>query len=344
MSALENLTDLAAACIPSMSRNDRLLTLVVISGRFSFPDARAPGDAAPRLMAEQGEVRLADEYVGDPGALSLLYEGQSAYTRPGTDLYMHGRAWAPGGRATRQSVVELRVGPCSKRALVFGDRIWDRTITGVAASPPAAFESMPLNYLRCFGGSPARPSRTTAKAAEYNPVGCGLHDAQGDAIGRPLPNFEDPHAPLTRPGEQPRPCGFGPVARHWLPRRAHGGTYDASWAERRLPLWPKDFNEQFFSAAAPGLLAAPHLEGGELVQIVGMSPRGSYEFSLPRVPLRVRFALADRSVHRDPALDAIHFEPDSTSFTMYWRAAVAADPLSVRAVVVRTREPWEVLR
>ena len=37
MSALENLTPFAATCIPSLSRNDELLTLVVVAGRFLLP-------------------------------------------------------------------------------------------------------------------------------------------------------------------------------------------------------------------------------------------------------------------------------------------------------------------
>lgn len=340
MSELDNLTDFAAAILPSMSRDGRLLTLVVASARFLLP--RPGADDEPRLAADQGEVRLADQYDGDPAAPLLLYEGQSAYTRPGTDLYMHGHAWAPAGQPAVRGTVELRVGRCRKRALVFGDRVWSRTATGVVPSRPAAFESVPLSYRRCFGGAHERPSGAVAEAAEYNPVGVGLHDGERHAVDRPLPNFEDPDALLRRPADRPRPAGFGPVARHWRPRRGFAGTYDAAWLERRVPLWPDDLDERFFSAAAPGLLAVPHLVGGEPVQILGMSPEGAHEFALPRVHLRVRFETDDRTIRESMVLDAIHFEPDSSIFTMYWRASVAADPLTVRAVV-RTCEPWETL-
>lgn len=344
MSELENLTEFAATCIPSMSRSDQPLTLVVVSGRFELPRPGAPGDPVALPLEQQGEVRLADEYIGDPPALCLAYEGQSAYTRPGTDIYLRGHAWAPGGRATTRSRVELRVGPCHKRALVFGARVWSRTATGVGPSRPEPFESIPLTYRRCFGGSPERSSKTVAEAAEYNPVGCGLYNGERDALDRPMPNFEDPAAPLRRPDDRPLPCGFGPVARHWRPRRLHAGTYDQDWADRRVPLWPHDLDERFFSAAAPGLLAAPHLVGGELVRIAGVSPDGDHAFSLPSIHLRVRFELAARSIRKDMVLDAVELEPDRSMFTLSWRAAVAADPLSVRAVVVRALEPWERAR
>lgn len=336
-----NLTDLAATCLPSVSRNDQLLTLVVVSGRFALPRPGTPQDNLLRPCDEQGEVRLADEYEGDPSALLLLREGQSTYTRPGTDLTLHGHAWAPGGKTSSRGHIELHVGAWHRRALVFGDRVWRRTMTGVAPSPPAFFESLPLTYRRCFGGSPERPSRSVAEAAEHNPVGCGLHNGEREAIDRPLPNFEDPDALLERPTDSPRPAGFGPVARHWRPRRMYAGTYDQAWTERRLPLWPADVDDRFFSAAPPGLLATPHLVGGEQVRIAGMSPHGEYRFALPHMRLRARFELADRSLRSDLMLDAVEFDIEDATFTMCWRAYVVADPLTVRAVVVRNLEPWE---
>ncbi|HEY0136370.1 MAG TPA: DUF2169 domain-containing protein [Nannocystis sp.] len=339
MSELENLTGFAATCLPSMLPDDRQLTLVVVSGRFVLP--RPDGREAPRPCEEQGEVRLADEYAGEPDALLLLHEGQSAPTRSGTDLTMLGHAWAPGGKLATRSDVELQVGRCHKRALVFGDRVWCRTMAGVAPSRPAAFESIPLSYRRCFGGTPEQPSTSVAEAAEYNPVGLGLHESEREAIDRPVPNFEDPQSPLQRPTGRPRPAGFGPIARHWRPRRTYAGTYDQAWVEHRAPLWPRDLDERFFSAAPPGLFAVPHLQGGEPVRIAGMSPHGDHAFSLPRVRLRARFELADRSIRRDLVLDAVHFELDGSIFTMYWRTAIATDPLRVRAVVVRTLDLWE---
>lgn len=344
MCVLENLTEFAAACIPSLTRDDRMLTLVVVAGRWQLPPAGAPLHGSPAPAAVQGEVRLADEYIAGPSAPLLLYEGQGAYTRPGTDLFMHGTAWAPGGRPTAHAAIELRVGLFLKRALVFGDRVWSRALSGVRPSRPTPFQSLPLSYLRCFGGNPERASRAVAEIAEHNPVGRGLHTRDRDAVDQPLPNFEDPAARIESLTDLPRPCGFGPVARHWRPRRDHAGTYDAAWVEQRMPLWPADLDERFFSAAAPGLLAFPHLEGGEPVRIAGMAPAGAHEFSLPRVHLQVRFEANNGMTRKVMVLDAIHFEPDDATFTMVWRASIAADPLSVGAAVVRTLEPWELGR
>ena len=136
-------------------------------------------------------------------------------------------------------------------------------------------------------------------------------------------------------------CGFGPVARHWLPRRAFAGTYDQAWLDRRIPLWPRDLDERFFCAASPGLCAVPYLVGGEPVRIVGMSPDGAYELVLPRVRLAARFELGSSSVRKSLVLDSVSFEPEASAFTMVWRTSVAADPLTVGGVIVRMLEPWE---
>lgn len=340
MSQLDNLTQFAATCIPSLSRTDEVLTLVIVSGRFELPRVGASA-VDPAVADQQGEVRLADEYAGVPPAFELVHEGQSTYTRPGTDIYLHGHAWAAGGKPTVQSAIDLRVGSVHKTAAVIGDRVWQRSLGGTGPSRPLPFTAIPLSYARCFGGAPVDPSRADADAGEHNPVGCGLYRIERDALGQPLPNFEDPSAPIRGLGERPPPCGFGPVARHWRPRRNFGGTYDRAWQDTRMPLWPADVDERFFCAAAPGLCARPHLQGGEAVRITGMDPDGVRTFSLPRIRLEARFEAGITSIRRRLVLDAISFELETSSFVMTWRAYVAADPLTVSTVVVRTLAPAE---
>jgi hypothetical protein len=331
MSALDNLTPFAATCMPSQSRRDEPLTLVVVAGRFRLP---TPGHAlahAPAIHDEQLPVRLADEHTGDPATSSLRHEGQSAYVRPGTDIYLGGLAWAPGGRPAAQSLVGLRVGACQKAAVVLGERVWTQGFAGVAPSAPLPFVSLPLVDERCFGGP----------LSDHNPFGRGLFERERDAIGQLLPNIEHPQALLQSLRDRPRPWTFGPLARHVRPRRDFAGTYDRAWLDRRIPLWPHDLDERFFCAAAPGLCAQPHLVGGEPVRIVGMSPDGAYEFVLPRLRPCARFEGPEGRVRRPLILDAVSFEPETASFTLVWRAFVIADPLRVERVVVRLLEPWE---
>lgn len=88
MSQLINLTPFAATCLPSMSRDNRGLTLLVVQGRFALPSPGSARRDPPAALEDQGEVGLDDVYSGDPAASSLRREGQSTYTRPGTDVYL----------------------------------------------------------------------------------------------------------------------------------------------------------------------------------------------------------------------------------------------------------------
>jgi len=161
---------------------------------------------------------------------------------------------------------------------------------GLSASDALPFESLPLRYEYAFGG-------TTASGQEaHNPVGRGFLRQREEGTGK---------APTLPP-----PCGFGPVARHWQPRRDWAGTYDAAWVERRAPLWPRDFDERFFHAASDGLRASTHLQGGERVVLEGLSPDGPLAFNLPTHRLLARCTFAGRREKRHMVLDTVLLEPE----------------------------------
>ncbi len=342
MSELRNLTPFSAVCIPSLSTHDELLTLVVIAGHFVLPTPGIYATTPLQIAEQQDEVQLADAYRGNAATSSLLYEGQSSYTRPCTDLYLEGHAWAPAGRPVTRSNIRLQVGVWKKEAVVSGERVWKRGIGGTTPSNPEPFTSIPLIYERCFGGWPESPARHSIEAAERNPVGRGLFNQESEARDGLLPNIEDPSALLHSPANRPLPCGFGPIARQWRPRRAFSGSYSPDWVKERAPLWPPDVNEWFFAAAPSGLQASPYLEGGEPVSIDGMSPDGRFAFPLPRFSLQARFEQRHRQSRKRMILDAVLFDTAARRLTLYWRAFIVANPLSVGTVTVRELEPWEL--
>jgi hypothetical protein len=267
---------------------------------------------------------MADAHHGDPASSSLRWEGQSAYTRPGTDIYMTGHAWIPGGRPQPYTEVLVIVGPCERRAMVIGERVWVRSGTDLVPSRPVPFDRMPLVYERSFGGTPPHASATTLAFAEYNPVGRGLYEAD-HAEGQPLPNIEDPNHLIRHVNDRPTPIGFGPIARHWLPRRQFAGTYDQVWLDTRAPLWPTDMDERLLCAASPGLCATPHLQGGELVVLAGLSPHGPLRFTLPAWQLQASFQFREGVERRPMVLDAIALDSDACTLTMVWRASIVAN-------------------
>ncbi|HYO68748.1 MAG TPA: DUF2169 domain-containing protein, partial [Archangium sp.] len=218
----------------------------------------------------------------------------------------------------------VRVGPYQKGIHVFGTRVWYRGVSGLKASEPRPFESMPLRYERSFGGTALVAGHEPPAHEPRNPVGVGLYGSAKEAVEQPLPNLEDPFQLMRSPTDRVNPVGFGPIARNWQPRLGLAGTYDEQWVERRTPLWPPDFDVRFFNAAAPGLVASPELKGGEPVVLAGLSPEGQMAFPLPQHRLMVKTVFRHRIDRRELVLDAVQIEPDERALTLLWRAAIPA--------------------
>ncbi|NTX40939.1 DUF2169 domain-containing protein [Myxococcus sp. CA033] len=318
MPALENLTPFAATDFLSLTKEAEECLVLVVAGSFVLPPPGRALDAPLAVCEEQQQPATTDTYWGAPEKSSLRYESQSAYTRPGTDVLLHGLAWAPRGRKVTRTQVTVRVGALAKQATITGTRVWYRNLMGLSASDALPFESLPLRYEYAFGG-------TTASGYEArNPVGRGFYATAKEALDKPLPSIEAPEALVRGWADRPPPRGFGPVARHWQPRLGWAGTYDAAWVEKRAPLWPRDFDERFFHAAPDGLRAATHLRGGEPVVLEGVSPDGPLAFPLPEHQLVARCIFAGRREKRRMVLDTVRLEPEERRLVLTWRATFPA--------------------
>jgi len=337
MPALENLTPFAATDFLSLTKEAEECLVLVVSGSFVLPPAGRATDTPLAACEEQLPPATTDTYWGEPEKSSLRYESQSAYTRPGTDVLLHGQAWAPRGRKVTRTQVTVRVGALEKRATVTGTRVWYQSLMGLSASDALPFESLPLRYEYAFGGS------TASGQEARNPVGRGFYARAKEALEKPLPSIEVPEALVRGWAERPPPCGFGPVARHWRPRLDWAGTYDKAWVEKRAPLWPRDFDERFFHTAPDGLRAVTHLQGGEPVVLEGLSPDGPLAFTLPTSRLMARCTFAGRREKRRMVLDTVLLEPQERRLILTWRATFPAHrQLALHEVsTVRLMEPWE---
>jgi hypothetical protein len=324
---LKNLTPFEGTLLvmPDADGIDTVFT--VIKATFALADGLP-------LASAQLPVTLAAQYHGDPGTSSVRVPSDVCLAKPGTDVLLLGSAWAPAQRPVRWMDVSLTVGAVSRTVRVFGDRHWEDGPAGAAASAPEPFVRMPLVWERAFGGADETPKGPVADAR--NPVGTGFRAPDGSKLvdGLPLPNLEDPVAPISSWKERPQPACFAPLAAHWQPRVSYAGTYDAAWQKTRAPYLPADFDARFFQLAPPSLVSAPHLTGGELVDVRGTTPHGWLQFNLPFVNLGVSYRL-DSGVRERPALlDTVIVDSDVARLIMVWRAALPCDKkvLAVREV------------
>ncbi|MBL9077661.1 MAG: DUF2169 domain-containing protein [Planctomycetes bacterium] len=295
-------------------------------------------DGSTRLAEQQEAVELAGTYFGEPGLSSVRREPEVAFIKPGTDCVLQGHAIAP--RPSPMIDVGFRVGELTKVARVFGDRRWEPGLLGSKASPPKPFERLPLLWERAFGGWDRTPAKEEHHQRELqNPLGVGFTTKKGTLQpGAALPNIEDPRALLTSQGNRVAPVGFGFTGGDWQPRAKFAGTFDAAWEQQRAPRLPKDFDRRFFLAAAPGLSSSAHLRGDEPVVVLGATPEGRWEFSLPGLePPRGDLTLRDGTPRQlEARLDTVIVDADRRQLVLLWRAFTTLHhgPHDVRALSI----------
>jgi hypothetical protein len=278
------------------------------------------------LLEEQTAPVLGGEWYGDPATSSMRLEPQIAFAKQSTDIVMLGAAHAPQPGTNRMQV-GIRVGHIQKLAIVTGTRRLLSSAAGVRITEPEPFDSIPLVYERAFGGWDRRAENPEEHRCEVrNPVGMGYRDSSRDTDSEVLlPNIEDPQTPIGYYGQTPLPAGFGFIAPNWQPRLALAGTYDEVWDQQRKPLLPVDFDEKFFNAASPGLIAPTYLRGDEAVTVIGAAPQGRVAFNLPgQPPPACRVEMRGRNhIQLQTQLDTLIVDMDKFVLTLQWRAHLA---------------------
>jgi hypothetical protein len=276
---LDNRTPFAATRGWVRDRDGAEVWLVIAKSTFAIGEqgALTPVEPQPPAIEMPG-------WNGEPGSSSLRFDLDLVRTKTTTDVLLLGHAYAPHGHPTQRVEVALRVGPVNKVLQVTGDRLWRVGPTGASMTDPEPFVKMPLIYEHAFGGADrrARPDGGSGWDAR-NPVGTGWAVSAAHLRDVRLPNIEYPNALICDWNDRPPPAGFGPICRHWDPRRRFGGTHDDAWQSTRFPLVPTDFDDRFFQCAPGDQLPPNFLQGGEQVQLSNLSPSGRLEFVLPRL-------------------------------------------------------------
>lgn len=322
---LDNQTDFAVH--PQMylaKEGERLLCMVKATFELT------PGDSEPELAPpdRMRPLRFADIPWGEPDKSSILYPSDLCPVKPATDVLVAATACAPDGKAVPSFDTFARVGPVQKVVRVFGLRLWESR--GAGLTPPRPVERVELRYDNAWGGADdSDPARFVEEPR--NPVGLGVAREPSSLTHQVAPCLEDPDHPLRSAGTRPPPAGFGPIGRHWMPRRKYIGTYDDAWQQLRCPLPPLDEDDRIHLCASPGLVADPPLRGGEECAFLNMHPNGPFSFRLPRVRLQIEFRVRGRSPELfEPHVDTVLVDLLETgrdkppAVELVWRASVKA--------------------
>jgi hypothetical protein len=323
---VDNQTDFIVHPQMQLDRDgDKLVAIV--KATWELPVGGEEIELAPEHRARL--IRPGPAPWGLPGETTDMFPSDVCVRRPGTDVVVVARAYAPGGRPATQWDVSARVGHLNKVLRVFGLRVWEGGGQGISSA--TAIRELDLRYEYAWGGIDMNDAGHVVEEP-HNPAGRGIALDAATLTHKPAPQIEDPFNLITSVLTKPAPAGVGPVMVHWEPRRGHAGTYDDKWLEERAPVPPLDEDDRLHNVATPALHSDTPLVGGEDVALAGMSPGGGgVAFKLPRVGIEITFARdnAEPLVLR-PHLDTIVidqlFGPNRgwPVVEMVWRAAAPA--------------------
>lgn len=339
----ENRTRFAVETFPGLNPEGNPVFFVVVKGTFLVGR-----DGAVKLADEQIPVAFGDVVEGETAR--VLLEADTAPFKPRADVFLVGKAHAPGGKPVRWVDTALVVGNRRKVVRVFGDRVWisgKGKLTTPLFSEPEPFTVMDLVAERSFGGIDTESGGVCFE----NPAGRGFYTRKSPEKidGDPLPNLEDPGDPIRDWKDHPRPAGFGIVGKNCRPRIGSLGTYDEKWQKERSPAPPADFRVDYFNAAQPDLQVPGYLEGTEEVLLVNLTPGGGeFRFRLPGVRPAVAVTRADieflgwdappSTAPLDVRLDTFCLLPEESRFFLVWRGSLPVrnlGALEVREVLVQ---------
>jgi hypothetical protein len=249
-------------------------------------------------------IRSADVPWGKPEISSIKYPSDLCVRKPGTDVIVVAKAYAPGGQPVPSFDAGLELGGVSKIVRVTGVRVWHRE--GKGLTQPRPIDALELRYDHAFGGIDTSDPAEIVEDAR-NPVGRGIARDPSTLERQAGPQIESPYEPITDAADRPEPMGLGAIGRHWEPRRKLWGSYGGDWVEKRAPLPPRDFDERANQCASPGLVATPPLSGGEEGALENLTPGGgTLRFVLPRIQLCLTFLpKGAEPVRTQPHLDTV---------------------------------------
>jgi hypothetical protein len=277
------------------------------------------GEQEPVLADEQTPPLLASEYIGEPGQSSLKYDADLVPLKPGTDIILNGTAHAPGGQPSVEFATGIGINGQRKVLRVLGERHWERSVMGLKPSPPRPVTQVPIVYERAFGGWDKRhPDPAKQKWDARNPVGRGIFVQDADKLGQPLHQLEY----LSGDPQQTGPAGFGAIDSFWSPRREFTGTYDKAWQQNRHPLLPLDWNPRCLQCAPQDQQTEKPLRGGEVIELLNLTPEGRLQFPLPRVYLTFTTHIDGRVEEHRAQLATVIIEPDLRLLKMVWNTVL----------------------
>lgn len=308
---LQNETDLIAHMFRGEPEPDVMLATVAAKAAFRI---EAGGALRPDLEGVEILKEDAEHPLG-------YFPHDMVLSKPAVDLFVFGKAYAPGGRPVDRMEVAFRFGALERRLAVVGDRTWR---TAHEPTAPTPFREMPVTYGNAYGGETEMNGLPVA--CPDNPFGKGYVLEKDRAVGTPLPNVEAAAQPVKSWQDQPIPAGFAAY-----PRQTRVTT-QRSFRVIDAEKGQFEFTPQVFVSAHPDMTAPQAPPGTECV-LTGMTPQGTLRFRVPDLSPVLHLRLGGRTSRYPLMLDTLCLLPEGPRVVLTYRASVR-----YRAVAEQERE------
>jgi hypothetical protein len=250
-------------------------------------------------------------------------DGDDVFYKGGVDLFVFGQARSAGGRPAPTIEVVIEVGCFRRRLIVFGNRVWQKKWHELVPSAPEPIQTLSLALANAFGGKSTWDGLDVPFTA--NPVGKGFYLEDAQAVGRPLPNIEDPDHLIKHWNDRPDPAGVTPCPPDNAMHLQNGLEFTNQGYLQKL-------RPTFFNAAFPRMIA-PRVEFGTRVKLEGVLASGPLQFTLPQTGPSVRLHIGNEVIERPLAIDQVGIEVDKGRAFLAYR-------YPFRYVIYPLQERW----
>jgi hypothetical protein len=316
----QNTSPYLAEIFVSTDKHGSKFLVVVVRATFVVHS-----DGTTSVSEEQSPFVFADIHYGDPQTTAVQCETDFVPFKPRAEVLLNANAVAPSGRFVERCEVGLYGSGLKKIAMVTGERYWLSTNSGIVATRPQPFQSLPLGWHLSFGGSDNTNNDYRKHSTDLrNPIGVGFHiNTSKDTInGLQLPCVEHPRNYMRIWSDRPEPIGFGPVSRFAESRAKFAGTYNQKWMDEVLPFLPDDFDDRYYQAAPLDQQLDTLHEGMEFM-CTNMNAEGKFYVRIPTLKVMANFHFDNKTVKKIVKPDTLIMEPHNNVCIMVGRASVS---------------------
>ena len=357
---LHNFSNWQATIADNWLANKQACKTIIVKQSFEFNDK---GQVFPlESSAENTDIIMADEMLGEPNASSLTAACETMPFKQGFEIYGCLTAYPPKSKQAKvievylslyeqiqqpaqeqttgqpqgqahNQLTDKRETRLNKLLRVTGERQWQSSLIGTKASDPKVLSPVALHYENTYGGIDANKPD---KVYEQNPAGSGYRLKQPK--GQKLPPVEYPKKLLTHPKKAGVAASYAPIPQFWQPRldllpeiderATMAGEYPFQSA---LPL-------NTYNYAPQDQQLAITFNKNLILSLKGLLPNLDYhqqvDIPLPYQPPQVAVIQGEHQAYVDLTCDTLVLDGDANSFHLIWRHSMATSELSPYATIV----------